>query len=272
MVRIGWFNSISKKVKSAVKKTKSIGKKIVSSARARSPTLLKRIAKSNLKTGQKILGGISKLRKQNVQIRSTPINQRKLTTGTAGAGMIGLGKSFGIGKTASLLRKSTSTALKYAGKTSRKAIKTVTRYPKTAISAGLLGYAAAPNVPDTPISSSGATRQAKGSFLQSVIQSGKSIAGGDGIMPSLAQTFQQQDTNPVHSWSTGTAEFSRFADGSIAVNRKDGTVKVYRPYKSLVFGKKVEISKFVKLAKRYHRYAKELASIYKNISLTKKRR
>lgn len=46
------------------------------------------------------------------------------------------------------------------------------------------------------------------------------------------------DVPVAYTWDTDTAQFARLANGKIAVQKKDGTIKVYRPYRPVVVPKK----------------------------------
>ena len=88
-----------------------------------------------------------------------------------------------------------------------------------------------------------------------------------GYLPG-GMTPSQQDIYAMHggvaySWNTGTATFSRLADGRIAVQKKNGLVKIYRPYKPLVFGKKTDAKKFIRVAKKHKKIYSELRKIFK---------
>lgn len=68
-------------------------------------------------------------------------------------------------------------------------------------------------------------------------------SGGGGMMPQYgggggAMGPGGIDAPIVYTWDTGTAKFARLANGKIAVQKKDGTTKVYRPYRPVVIPKK----------------------------------
>jgi len=79
---------------------------------------------------------------------------------------------------------------------------------------------------------------------------GGATAGGGGI-----------DAPVVYEWDTGTAKFARLANGKIAVQRKDGTVKVYRPYRPVVIPKKWNASSMRRVATALKRQRKTADAI-----------
>lgn len=80
--------------------------------------------------------------------------------------------------------------------------------------------------------------------------------------------FSPRDLTPdyhgaaVKNWFAGQTLFQKNSDGSISVQRKDGTIKTYRPYRPTVFGKKVDASKFARLAKKYRKVYQELHHMF----------
>ena len=60
-------------------------------------------------------------------------------------------------------------------------------------------------------------------------------------------------TTIVKTWNTGTAQFARLADGRIAVQRKDGTIKVYRPQKHIVIPRNPRVGTLIRADKRLNR-------------------
>lgn len=84
-----------------------------------------------------------------------------------------------------------------------------------------------------------------------------------GYLPGgIPRSMETLGATVVKTWVANGALFGRLSDGRIAVVRKDGTIKVYRPYKPLVFGKKTDGKKFIRLAKRYRKEYKELHKIF----------
>jgi len=65
-------------------------------------------------------------------------------------------------------------------------------------------------------------------------------------------------TTIVKTWNTGTAQFARLADGRIAVQRKDGTIKVYRPPKHIVIPRNPRVGTLIRADKRLDRLVKGL--------------
>ncbi len=82
-----------------------------------------------------------------------------------------------------------------------------------------------------------------------------------GITPGLAGVVEHGE-RPVKTWVANGATFIRFANGKIAVEKKDGTIKVYRPYKPTVFGKRTDVTKFVRLSKKYQKEYTELHKLF----------
>lgn len=64
------------------------------------------------------------------------------------------------------------------------------------------------------------------------------------------------------SWVTNGVTFQRNENGTITVQKKDGTLKTYRPYKPTVFGKKTDAAKFTRLAKKYRKQYQELNKLF----------
>ena len=60
-------------------------------------------------------------------------------------------------------------------------------------------------------------------------------------------------TTIVKTWNTGTAQFARLADGRMAVQRKDGTIKVYRPQKHIVIPRNPRVGTLIGADKRLNR-------------------
>lgn len=85
-----------------------------------------------------------------------------------------------------------------------------------------------------------------------------------GITPQMDNAMQGT-VGVVKTWDTGTARFARLSDGRMMAQRKDGTVKVYKPYKSLVFGKKLNVGGFIRLAHKYKKTHTKLNHIFKGL-------
>ncbi len=60
----------------------------------------------------------------------------------------------------------------------------------------------------------------------------------------------------AYSWSTGTAVFFRLMDGRIAVQRKNGVWKIYRPKKHIVLSTNPRLSQLRKFDRAYSRLNK----------------
>lgn len=71
-------------------------------------------------------------------------------------------------------------------------------------------------------------------------------------------------TTVVKTWSTGTAEFARLLDGRIAVQKKDGTIKVYRPQKHIVIPRNPRVGTLIRADKRLERLVKGLRKVVKS--------
>ena len=65
----------------------------------------------------------------------------------------------------------------------------------------------------------------------------------------------------VKTWTTGTANFMMLADGRIAVQRRNGTIKTYRPYRSIVLGKRINVSQISRAVRRLSGLAASLNKI-----------
>jgi len=76
--------------------------------------------------------------------------------------------------------------------------------------------------------------------------------GGGGMVPF-------DPGGVAYSWNTGTAEFHRLADGRIAVQRKNGTWKVYRPSKHIVVSRNPRVGTLIRADKRIDRLMRGLS-------------
>jgi len=81
-------------------------------------------------------------------------------------------------------------------------------------------------------------------------------------LPGLGGTLPPRDT-VVKVWNTGTAQFARLADGRIAVQKKDGTIKVYRPQKHIVIPRNPRVGTLIRADKRLKRLVKGLKKVVK---------
>jgi len=87
---------------------------------------------------------------------------------------------------------------------------------------------------------------------------GKSIQ----TLPGVGGLLPAKDT-VVKVWTTGTANFARLVDGRIAVQRKDGTIKVYRPQKHIVIPRNPRVGTLIRADKRLKRLTKGLRKVVK---------
>jgi len=88
-------------------------------------------------------------------------------------------------------------------------------------------------------------------------------------------TVSQDNVLDLHggiarNWNTGTTTMGILRDGNWYAVKKNGTVKIFRPTKNIVFGKKVEPRKFIRVALKYRGIHKELNSVFKSIKLRRK--
>ncbi len=66
----------------------------------------------------------------------------------------------------------------------------------------------------------------------------------------------------VKTWVSNGVLFGKLSDGKMVVQKKDGTVKIWRPYKPVVFGKRTDVTKFTRLAKKYRKEYQELHKLF----------
>ena len=81
-----------------------------------------------------------------------------------------------------------------------------------------------------------------------------------GQLPGVGGTLPSKDT-VVKVWTTGTANFARLLDGRIAVQRKDGTIKTYRPQKHIVIPRNPRVGTLIRADKRLERLTKGLRKV-----------
>lgn len=81
-------------------------------------------------------------------------------------------------------------------------------------------------------------------------------------LPGVGGTLPARDT-VVKVWDTGTAKFARLADGRIAVQKKDGTIKTYRPQKHIVIPRNPRVGTLIRADKRLKRLVKGLKKVVK---------
>lgn len=87
---------------------------------------------------------------------------------------------------------------------------------------------------------------------------GQSLA----TLPGVGGTLPPGET-VVKVWDTGTAKFARLADGRIAVQKKDGTIKTYRPQKHIVIPRNPRVGTLIRADKRLKRLVKGLKKVVK---------
>lgn len=89
------------------------------------------------------------------------------------------------------------------------------------------------------------------------------------IIPGGETGFEYSDKTPgfhggvVKTWEANGAYFWLNQDGTITVQKKNGKLKTYRPYKPTVFGKNPDAKKFIRMAKKHKKIWEELNKIFK---------
>lgn len=78
---------------------------------------------------------------------------------------------------------------------------------------------------------------------------------GEDITPTYHGEYSKQ-------WTANGVIFQRNEDGTISVQKKDGTVKTYRPYKPIVFGKRPDGAKLARVIKKHRGVYKELHKVF----------
>lgn len=86
------------------------------------------------------------------------------------------------------------------------------------------------------------------------------VRGGAGFIGQQQPAFQ--GATVVKTWTANGTPFQLLSDGHIVVTKRNGIVKKYKPYKPMVFGKKIDAKKFARLAKKYRGVHKELNKLY----------
>jgi len=81
-----------------------------------------------------------------------------------------------------------------------------------------------------------------------------------GLLPGVGGALPSKDT-VVKVWTTGTANFARLLDGRIAVQKKDGTIKTYRPQKHIVIPRNPRVGTLIRADKRLERLTKGLRKV-----------
>jgi len=92
---------------------------------------------------------------------------------------------------------------------------------------------------------------------------GQSLVPRGGSLPAVGGQLPP-GTTVVKVWNTGTAQFARLLDGRIAVQRKDGTIKVYRPQKHIVIPRNPRVGTLIRADKRLERLTKGLRKVVRS--------
>ena len=87
---------------------------------------------------------------------------------------------------------------------------------------------------------------------------------GPGIFRSPFE--QAAQAQPVKVWTANGVLFARMADGKICAQRKDGTIKCWKPFKPTVFGKRPDPYKLAKVAKKHRKAYQELKKLFEKRS------
>jgi len=107
------------------------------------------------------------------------------------------------------------------------------------------------------------------------------FAGGESIMANLPRytggidigvagpgIFSSKDLTPnyyggvTRSWMANQALFQKNENGTITVQKKDGSLKTYRPHKPIVFGKRLDPVKLARVIKKHRGVWKELNKVF----------
>jgi len=132
---------------------------------------------------------------------------------------------------------------------------------KTAASAAVAAIA-------VPVVKSVVSSVSSGSTYQKIDEKlGGYLPGG--ITPSQ-NTMLDMHGGINRNWSTGTTTMGILNDGNWYAVKKTGAIKVFRPSRNVVFGKKIEPRKFIRIAQKYRGIHKELNSVFKSIKLRRK--
>jgi len=90
-----------------------------------------------------------------------------------------------------------------------------------------------------------------------------------GITPTQDNTLDMHG-GIARNWSTGTTTMGILRDGNWYAVKKNGMIKVFRPSKNVVFGKKIEPRKFIRIALKYRGIHRELNGVFKSIKIRRK--
>lgn len=91
-----------------------------------------------------------------------------------------------------------------------------------------------------------------------------------GISPAQDNIIDYHGGLARTPWNTGTTTMGILRDGNWYAMKKNGMLKVWRPSKNIVFGKKIEPRKFIRVAMKYRGIHKELNSVFKSIKIRRK--
>ena len=80
--------------------------------------------------------------------------------------------------------------------------------------------------------------------------------------PGVGEQLPSRDT-VVKVWDTGTARFAMLLDGRIAVQKKDGRIKIYRPQKHIVIPRNPRLGTFIRAEKRLKSISKRIRKVVK---------
>jgi len=113
----------------------------------------------------------------------------------------------------------------------------------------------------------GATAAAASIFNQLVPEGGVQVGHRDAgrsiaTLPGVGSPLPPRNI-VVKTWTTGTANFARLLDGRIAVQKKDGTIKTYRPQKHIVIPRNPRVGTLIRADKRLKRLVKGLKKVVK---------
>jgi hypothetical protein len=163
----------------------------------------------------------------------------------------------------------------YTGSSSTSAAKSIitkTASTSTALKAGSVGggvVGAATSILAVPLIKTAVSSMGIGNTYSYVDEKlGGYLPGG--ISPSQDNVMDIHGGLARKPWNTGTTTFGILRDGNWYAMKKNGQLKIFKPYKSIVFGKKIEPRKFIRLAQKYHSIQKDLNSVFKSIK-TKRR-
>jgi len=91
-----------------------------------------------------------------------------------------------------------------------------------------------------------------------------------GITPSQDNVIDMHG-GLAKNWNTGTTTMGIMKDGNWYAVKKDGRIKVFRPSKNIVFGKRIEPKKFIRVAMKYRGIHRDLNSVFKSIKIKRRK-